>query len=261
MFRVSSRLAFPLSALFLLTACGSSADSSSTQETSVSDGAQATPSTPATSKPPLHRADNMYIECSDSDRNPPQMESSLDQIWQYEASERVNCDVTFKTFNRNYKQTDKEKEAIDVAEYDDADSLDTLYSLCAESYLGDYEESIPWLIAQINEVRGALVLCPDHPERDEVEERMQKGEEDEQARESGEMFYDGTYRVGKDIPPGWYVTTSENGFENCYWERLDATGEIIDNNFIRNGFRAEVTISASDYSFSTDGCGEWRKQD
>ena len=43
-------------------------------------------------------------------------------------------------------------------------------------------------------------------------------------------------------------------------ERLDSSGEIIDNNFINSGFRAEVSIKSSDYSFTAEGCGEWVKQ-
>ncbi|MEW1990040.1 hypothetical protein AB0365_15485, partial [Brevibacterium casei] len=63
-----------------------------------------------------------------------------------------------------------------------------------------------------------------------------------------------------DIQPGTYVAESETPFENCYWERLDSSGEIIDNNFINSGFRAEVSIKSSDYSFTAEGCGEWVKQ-
>ena len=89
---------------------------------------------------------------------------------------------------------------------------------------------------------------------------MKKGEVKENAREDGKIFNSGTYKVGADIQPGTYVAESETPFENCYWERLDSSGEIIDNNFINSGFRAEVSIKSSDYSFTAEGCGEWVKQ-
>lgn len=202
----------------------------------------------------------MSIKCSDSDRKPTHTASSFEEIWEHEPAQRTNCDVSFKASHASYERKDEETEAIEVAGYDKFSSIDLLYGKCAESYLGDYGEILPWSPAQIEEARGAFMLCPDHPERDEVEERMQKGEEEEQARESGEIFGSGTYRVGEDISPGTYVTESENGFDGCYWERLDSAGNIIDNNFIHSGFRAEVTIRESDYSFSTERCGEWRKQ-
>ncbi|GAA2001391.1 hypothetical protein [Brevibacterium samyangense] len=239
---------------------GSGSGSPSPSEAAAADGGQASSPTPSTAKPTFHREDGMTIQCRDADGNTKPAHSSLDDIWEFEASGRVECDVSFKSFSRSYTTTETERDAIEEADYDDVDSLDTLYSLCAEAYLGDYEETLPWSPAQIQEARGAFVLCPDHPERDEVEERMQQGEEEEKARERGEIFGSGTYRVGEDISPGTYVTESDSGFDGCYWERLDSAGNIIDNNFIRSGFRAEVTIRESDYSFSTERCGEWRKQ-
>lgn len=86
-----------------------------------------------------------------------------------------------------------------------------------------------------------------------------EGFEPVEAASSPTGFGSGTYRVGTDIEPGTYAVESASAFSGCYWERTDASGEIIDNNFINSGFRAEVTIASSDYSFHTERCGTWEK--
>lgn len=69
-------------------------------------------------------------------------------------------------------------------------------------------------------------------------------------------FGSGTYTVGIEIAPGTYQTGS---VRNCYWARLDADGQIIDNNFISGAPQARVTIRGSDFGFTTDGCGTWEQ--
>jgi hypothetical protein len=75
-------------------------------------------------------------------------------------------------------------------------------------------------------------------------------------------WFSGTYTVSDEISeetiqPGTYFVTEP---ENCYWERLDSKGETIANNFIIAAPRAEVTIKASDYAFTSEGsCGGWRR--
>lgn len=209
---------------------------------------------------------SITIECSDPDGNETGQFSSFEEAWSaLDEAERANCDGTFGMDDSNeavaaYAFSDTELQALEVAAYDDQRSLRFLYGQCASSYMGDYEEDLPWSSRQVAEKRGGLVLCPDHPELAEVEERMAAGLEVEAATERGERFYSGDYKVGEDVPAGTYVTESEDSFDGCYWERLDSAGNIIDNNFMSSGFRAEVTIRASDYSFSSDGCGEWVKQ-
>ena len=70
-------------------------------------------------------------------------------------------------------------------------------------------------------------------------------------------FPDGRYVVGVSIKPGDYVATPPVG--GCYWERLDSSGETIDNDFT-NGARVAVTIEKDDYTFNSTGCGTWVKQ-
>lgn len=69
----------------------------------------------------------------------------------------------------------------------------------------------------------------------------------------------GTFRVGQDIKPGTYVSTSTGSFGG-YWERLScATGEfdcIIANDNVTG--QTFVTIEKSDRYFSTSRMGTWR---
>ncbi len=67
---------------------------------------------------------------------------------------------------------------------------------------------------------------------------------------------DGTYIPGADINAGTY-RASPTG--RCYWERNTSTagGDIIDNNF--GSGPQVVTITESDGSFQTRGCGTWTR--
>ncbi|OLF11361.1 hypothetical protein BU204_30295 [Actinophytocola xanthii] len=86
---------------------------------------------------------------------------------------------------------------------------------------------------------------------------MTEATESARLEAAGELFYEGTFRVGVDVQPGTYAV--EQASAGCYWARLDETGETIDNNFVEGASRVEATISASDYSFHNEGCGQWRK--
>lgn len=68
----------------------------------------------------------------------------------------------------------------------------------------------------------------------------------------------GTLVVGKDVQPGTYKSKGNAADSGCYWERLDKSGEIIDNG-IPTG-QGLVTIKASDGGFSTQGCNDWHRQ-
>lgn len=74
---------------------------------------------------------------------------------------------------------------------------------------------------------------------------------------SSKSFTTGTFKVGKDIAAGNYVTEAITKFDSCYWERKDSAGNIIDNNYVGSAFRAEVIILDTDYSFTSQNCGEW----
>jgi hypothetical protein len=73
-------------------------------------------------------------------------------------------------------------------------------------------------------------------------------------------FYAGHYVVGTDtgqVPPGTYQATNVT---NCYWERVDGTGHIIDNNYISGAPVVQFTVEPTDAGVNVDGpCGQWHK--
>jgi hypothetical protein len=68
---------------------------------------------------------------------------------------------------------------------------------------------------------------------------------------------DGTFRVGSDIAPGTYRTTTST--MGCYWARLSGfsgASSDINANDIGDGQRV-VTILSTDAGFTTQRCGRW----
>jgi hypothetical protein len=63
----------------------------------------------------------------------------------------------------------------------------------------------------------------------------------------------GFYTVGIDILHGKW--RSNGNSVDCYWARLDANQELIDNHFGIAG--GTVTIRPNDYEVEFDGCGTW----
>lgn len=60
---------------------------------------------------------------------------------------------------------------------------------------------------------------------------------------------DGTLLVGKDVKPGTYQTRvlDDDLIPSCYWARLDASGDIIDNDInLTVGARMTLKVRASD---------------
>jgi len=66
---------------------------------------------------------------------------------------------------------------------------------------------------------------------------------------------DGTFRVGTDVQPGTY--TSDGG-SNCYWARLNATGDDIIDNELSSG-PAVITVQSSDGLIKTSRCAPFTK--
>jgi hypothetical protein len=73
------------------------------------------------------------------------------------------------------------------------------------------------------------------------------------ADDAAEPKGDGFYTVGVEIAPGKWRSTG--GGDECYWARLDAYQNILDNHYGLSG--GTVTIWASDYEVDFDGCGAW----
>lgn len=68
---------------------------------------------------------------------------------------------------------------------------------------------------------------------------------------------DGTYVVGKDMPPGTYKT--EPGVKDCYWSRNTGGGDTIDNNFVEFAPDGVTVTAYAGEGFESSRCGVWTK--
>lgn len=127
---------------------------------------------------------------------------------------------------------------------DDSIDLTAAYNLCLIGGMKGIDEA--W------EMRAALVLCPNAPEAAHMRKLVGS------AKPPPFTFEDGTYKIGKDLPPGTYRTT-DNPVANCYWALVDSSANVIDNNFVTGAPQVKVTIPSSAYGFTSEGCGEWKK--
>lgn len=76
---------------------------------------------------------------------------------------------------------------------------------------------------------------------------------EEAAIEAGTFPGNGVFIVGTDIQPGTY--RAEGAGRPCYWARLAAPDDILDNN-LGEGQQIAV-IEAGDALFETSGCTDW----
>lgn len=154
--------------------------------------------------------------------------------------------------------SENDRLAAATAGYASVSEVTSLYALCAEVE-GDYATKDTELSEdQIKEAKGMLTLCPNFPRADVVRANIKLTTILEHQRSAGQRFSDGDYRVKKDIQPGTYFVPKSDD-TGCYWERLDRNGNIIANHITMGRTRVQVTIHASDYSFSSERCGEWRR--
>ncbi len=63
----------------------------------------------------------------------------------------------------------------------------------------------------------------------------------------------GFYTVGVEIVPGYWKSTGTA--DDCYWARLDAYQDILDNYYGMSG--GTVLVAASDYEVLFEDCGTW----
>lgn len=68
---------------------------------------------------------------------------------------------------------------------------------------------------------------------------------------------DGIYRVGADIEPGTYHSPGPSS-SACYWARLDARDEILDNGLSRGP--SVVNVQPSDAAVETSNCQPFTKR-
>jgi hypothetical protein len=68
---------------------------------------------------------------------------------------------------------------------------------------------------------------------------------------------DGMWIVGKQMKPGVYQS---NAGASCYWERLAGLSgkyaDLLDNGGFRRGPKL-VEVKATDFAFTSQGCGRW----
>lgn len=171
------------------------------------------------------------------------------QVW---AAKPSSCDIVGPVT----VVTAVEKQAYKISKYDDQD-ISSLYEICAVVDPDDVytEAGFAASSEQIPEINAALTLCPTHPYAKKWRQAVQRGQADANLEAQGRLFGEGTYRVGKEIKPGTYVTHDVDG---CYWERQDSSGNTIDNYFTNGARRVQVTIRSSDYAFHSENCGQWR---
>lgn len=71
-------------------------------------------------------------------------------------------------------------------------------------------------------------------------------------------FGNGEFLVGQgsnEVKPGTYTTKGQ--VRDCYWERSDSRGNILDNNFVSIAPPLTVTIYETDSEFTSQNCGQW----
>lgn len=169
-----------------------------------------------------------------------------------------------------------EQNALSVSHYG-AHELWSLYSACAEFNSSWVRVTKP-TPEQTLTAQGLLALCPDHPQAALIQaninsasveaaataaqaaaaaSRAQAVADHAQLVADGKFATSGKYLVGPDIQPGTWQSVGAK-VEDCYWETSDASGNIIDNNFISIAPQFTITIPSDASGFTNSGCEfEW----
>lgn len=203
---------------------------------------------------------------------------SLDEAWELQDEQRQLCRIAsglshdVEQPSRELPFDENEIAALEELESDTKPLDDraqdravrNLYERCANTTFerisaasNDRPENHgnPPTASIIAEIEAAMVLCPDHPNFDAGSEVIELGLLAEEQRENGTRFRYGGF-VGEDIQPGNYYI--EGPLNNCYWETLDSSGNIINNRFVSHAQRIEAQINQNAYTFRSSGCdGEW----
>jgi hypothetical protein len=148
--------------------------------------------------------------------------------------------------------SDREETALRASGYAD-DDIASLFAICAdvnpaEDYL---KPGYEMTAEQVDELIGALVLCPDQPLSQKWRQLIQR-----EGGPAGGKVGDGSHRVGLLVKPGTYTTAEEDG---CFWERQSAAGKALESRFVAPGARATVTVRSGDAAFLSAGCGDWKR--
>lgn len=164
--------------------------------------------------------------------------------------------------------TDLDEEALITAytESYNPDSLKYLVGQCASTTNGYILKALGvseghLSESQVLEAKGALVLCPDHPVAEEMNQLIgtsiiQNAIEAEWRKNN--ITHDRTYKVGEDIYTGTWQTV-DTQVTDCRWEFQDMAGNIMESQEIASGPQITLTIPDIVYRFATYGCGDWTR--
>ena len=216
--------------------------------------ATATPTMPKVAPKPTPMPVTFSFSCYNAEFESPKLRfATLQEAWA-SGVELGSCEAT----KAGTSWTEQQLAAFAASGYEDKESLDTLYTICVMPGMGYASRpTTPYSEGQVKEVTAALIICPTHPAANQVRERIGQAAADSQAEADGTRFGPGVFLVGSEVQAGTYAI--EGNISNCYWERQNPAGGIIDNYFTLGAARVEVTIQASDYGFHSTGCGIWTK--
>ncbi|WP_328347210.1 hypothetical protein [Micromonospora sp. NBC_00421] len=218
--------------------------------------------TPSSSPTPLVPSGNVVdLSCQDQHgtnrdlriypgpKGPP----DFSEAW---ALKLTSCDVVNNFYENKVKPLSPLENAVYKASEGDDDDISFQYEECASVDPDDEATEPGFSVSEedIPQMTATLKLCSNHPQAAKWRGALKRGQRDVTLEREGRIFDDGTYRVGKDIKPGTYITRDVAG---CYWERQNRNGGTIDNYFVNGAKRVQVTIRSSDYGFHTEGCGTW----
>ncbi len=226
----------------------SSLTSSSTPSPSVTAYMTATPvvsQAPVTPTPPVAAKGGLSYSLNCSAKNEPTV-----SFTDFRTAWSTPYDRCIADSAKGFSSAE-EKAATAVAGSTSPDSAKYLYALCART-AGHYFNGTLGP-GQAQEIKGALVLCPDHPKRAELEANVASNDSLAADRANGKLVSTGKYLIGKDIQPGTWQSQGEK-VEDCYWETSDAEGNIIANNFISVAPKFTITVPATASGFTVNGC-------
>lgn len=214
----------------------------------IKDSSKSTPSPSPSPSPSATLAGASYAFTCKSDAEYSLKFSSYKEAW---ASGKA-LDLCTVTLSRGVPSA-MEKELAVAAYGNEAkhESPVYLHSICAVT-AGHYVDS-PLSDAQAREARAAMKLCPDHPKRAQIEANATEGEAQSADQAEGRMVGPGKYLVGTDVQPGTWQSQGAK-VEDCYWEISDASGNILQNNFISVAPQFTIRIPATAAGFTASGC-------
>jgi len=236
------------------TASSSIAVSTAKSTTSASKPSTSKPTLPTTTAAPVPV--NFSIKCYTGNDY-----ATYQQAW---AGKHTNYDC-YETKKSGTEYTPQQLEAYKVG-FDPIQGIDMdfrlgeLYEMCAS--FGDVSVGGYFIYKedQARQAMAELILCPDHPDAATIQASIDKfhgsqaaASSNSQAADAGIYAYVGKHLVGSEVQPGTWQSVGDK-VQDCYWEISDASGDIIDNNFISVAPQFTINIPADAAGFTNTGC-------